>query len=147
MPIILGCMAILPERSGIFGFHYLHLWENMHNVDRYRTLTYMEANVGKKSTAERVARSRPTPPDTHPRLRDLSTLTADRSVDDIFDITSGRAMDETAEIGPYNAVALAGRALDLGAGLSMDYLDGFVYGLKDLHNLTALDEPTKKRRR
>ena len=82
-----------------------------------------------------------------PRLRDLTTLTADRSVDDIFEITDGRDDIEDDTIGPYNAAALAGRALDLGAGISQDYLDGFVDGLKDLHNLYRLPEPNKPRKR
>ena len=119
----------------------------MHNGGHCLTLSYIEVNVGIKATAERRSRAALTPPDTHRRLRDLSTLTADRSVDDIFEITTGRVAEDGTEIGPYNAVALAGRALDLGAGLSKDYLDGFVHGLKDLHNLTSLEEPTKKRRR
>ena len=82
-----------------------------------------------------------------PRLRDLTTLTADRSVDDIFEITDGRDDMEDETIGPYNAAALAGRALDLGAGISQDYLDGFVDGLKDLHNLYRLPELNKPRKR
>ena len=82
-----------------------------------------------------------------PRLRDLTTLTADRSVDDIFEITDGRDHMEDETIGPYNAAALAGRALDLGAGISQDYLDGFVDGLKDLHNLYRLPELNKPRKR
>ena len=81
-----------------------------------------------------------------PRLRDLTTLTADRSVDDIFEITDGRDTDEDHTIGPYNAAALAGRALDLGAGISHDYLDGFVAGLRDLHNLSRLPQPRRRKR-
>ena len=117
-----------------------------------RTCSYIEGFVVKKSTSrngvgvmEVETNSVPTRP--LPRLRDLTTLTADRSVDDIFEITDGRDHMEDETIGPYNAAALAGRALDLGAGISQDYLDGFVDGLKDLHNLYRLPELNKPRKR
>ena len=121
-----------------------------------RTYTYTGDKVGKTTTAQTVDVVETTDLTESrnqlmrrelPRLRDLTTLTADRSVDDIFEITDGRDAEEDLTIGPYNAAALAGRALDLGAGVSKDYLDGFVAGLKDLHNLSRLPEPRRRKRR
>lgn len=128
----------------------------MDNEAQNRTYTYTGDKVGKTSTVQTIDVIETTDAaDTQnqfrrrelPRLRDLTTLTADRSVDDIFEITDGRDADEDLTIGPYNAAALAGRALDLGAGISQDYLDGFVAGLKDLHNLSRLPEAHRRKRR
>lgn len=50
------------------------------------------------------------------------------------------------EIGPYNPVSLAGRALSLSASLSPDYLQAYLAGLEDLSALRTLPEPSRRRR-
>lgn len=50
------------------------------------------------------------------------------------------------DIGPYNPVSLAGRALSLSASLSPDYLQAYLAGLEDLSALRTLPEPPRRRR-
>ena len=51
------------------------------------------------------------------------------------------------DIGPYNAVSLAGRALSLSASLSPDYCQAYLAGLEDLISLRALPDGKRKKRR
>ena len=55
-------------------------------------------------------------------------------------------MPRKTTIGPYNAAALAGRTR-LGCRRFTRLPDGFVAGLKDLHNLSRLPEPRRRKRR
>ena len=53
---------------------------------------------------------------------------------------------ESTQVGPYNPISLAGRALSLSASLSPDYLQAYLAGLEDLSALRQLPEPSRRRR-
>jgi hypothetical protein len=72
---------------------------------------------------------------------------AQPSVDGIsFPTSNEEAKLDAPEVGPYNPVSLAGRALSLSASLSPDYLQAYLAGLEDLSALRTLPEPSRRRR-
>tara|TARA_B100001250_G_scaffold401472_1_gene413397 strand:+ start:702 stop:1049 length:348 start_codon:yes stop_codon:yes gene_type:complete len=69
------------------------------------------------------------------------------SIDGIsFPTSSEEGKLDATEVGPYNPVSLAGRALSLSASLSPDYLQAYLAGLEDLSALRTLPEPSRRRR-
>ena len=108
--------------------------------------------MGKPAEKDDVSRREhtapPLPNDAVRRFADMSGKTqADQALSVKACPLTEAENNPAGDIGPYNAVSLAGRALSLSASLSPDYCQAYLAGLEDLISLRALPDGKRKKRR
>ena len=140
-------------RAQAKSFHFRKNW--CIYPPQWHTLTYMGGHVGRLANTVDLDEETTILPAVKPPVRRFTDLLNQReasdmehgSLDGIACPTSDNEDNlNGVEVGPYNPVSLAGRALSLSASLSPDYLQAYLAGLEDLSALRTLPEPSRRRR-